>query len=433
MKNGLEMKENIVPYCVSIFSIFFIILFSTSMNDIYAQEEPFQEPFEEPLDDITAPVIIVPSDLTVSAIDFSGSIVTFSATASDDIDGFVSTTCFPLSSSVFPIGSTTVFCTATDSAGNVGFASFVITVQDSTAPVVTVPGDFTVSAMSLFGSSVPFSVSALDDIDGVLNTTCTPPSRSTFAIGSTTVTCTATDSAGNIGSASFVISVQDSTPPVVTVPEDLIISTTLTSKNSVTFSASASDDIDGFISTRCFPFSDSVFPIGRTTVICSATDSAGNVGSASFVITVQNMITIVQEELVALQETNPQEIGSIGDEISRFVHTANSLFELEKQGLKDLQNKFRQDLKNSSPTSTKDLRKAFNSDLSDFRNQFQDFRKQYHDIFKEFRHDVKQLAKDSKELTMSDRKQLHQLEKNQIKNSEPRGQVKLRYFYSGFN
>jgi len=204
MKKWLGMYGNTVVSSVSILSIFMIILFSTSMNVIYAQEEPFQEPFEEPLQDITAPVVTVPTELTVSA-------------------------------------------------------------------------------MSLFGSSVPFSVSALDDIDGVVSTTCTPPSRSTFAIGSTTVICTATDSAGNIGSASFVISVQDSTPPVVTVPEDLIISTTLASRNSVTFSASASDDIDGFISTTCFPPSGSVFPIGRTTVICTARDSAGNIGSASFV------------------------------------------------------------------------------------------------------------------------------------------------------
>lgn len=336
MKKWLGMYGNTVVSSVSILSVFMIILFSTSMNVIYAQEDPFQEPFEEPLEDITAPIIIVPSD-------------------------------------------------------------------------------FTVSAMSLFGSSVPFSVSALDDIDGVVSTTCTPPSRSTFAIGSTTVICTATDSAGNIGSASFVISVQDSTPPVVTVPEDLIISTTLASRNSVTFSASASDDIDGFISTTCFPPSGSVFPIGRTTVICTARDSAGNIGSASFVITVQNMITIIQEELVALQEIEPQEIGSVGDEVSRFVHTANSLFELEKQGLKDLQNEFRENVKNSDPTSTKDLRKAFNSDLTDLRKQFQDFRTQYHDIFDEFRHDVKQLVKEAKELTFSDRKQLQQLEKTKLK------------------
>lgn len=336
MKKWLGMYGNTVVSSVSILSIFMIILFSTSMNVIYAQEVPFQELFEEPLEDITAPVI-------------------------------------------------------------------------------TVPSDFTVSAMSIFGSSVSFSVSALDDIDGVVSTTCTPPSRSTFPIGSNTVICTATDSAGNIGSASFIITVQDSIAPVVTVPGDLTISTTLASRNSVTFSASASDDIDGFISTTCFPPSGSVFPIGRTTVICTARDSAGNIGSASFVITVQNMITIIQEELVALQEIEPQEIGSVGDEVSRFVHTANSLFELEKQGLKDIQNEFRKDLNNSDPASKKDLRKAFNSDLTDLRNQFQDFRTQYHDIFDEFRHDVKQLVNEAKELTFSDRKQLQQLEKTKLK------------------
>ena len=316
---------------ISIFAIFLIILFSTSMNVIYAQELPLEE---------------------------------------------------------FP--------------------------EDVTDPVVTVPSDLIGSATSIFGSTVTFSSSALDDIDEILTTTCTPSSGSVFAIGSTLVTCSATDSAGNTGSASFVITIQDTTSPVITVPEDITIDSTITSGTTITFSASASDDIDGFISTTCLPSSGSVFAIGSTTVICTATDSAGNVGSASFVITVQNMITIIEEELIALQEIAPQEIGNVVQDVSRFVHIANSLFELEKQGMKDLQNEFRENIKNSDSTSRQDLRKAFNSDLSDLRKQLQGFRTQYHDLFAEYRGDVKQLVKEAKGLTVSDKKQLQLLGKTRL-------------------
>jgi Tol biopolymer transport system component len=55
-----------------------------------------------------------------------------------------------------------------------------------------------------------------DDRDGAVPVVCAPSSGSLFAIGSTTVTCTATDLAGNLGSASFVVTVLGGTPPTPT-------------------------------------------------------------------------------------------------------------------------------------------------------------------------------------------------------------------------
>ena len=45
--------------------------------------------------------------------------------------------------------------------------------------------------------------------------------RQRFPIGATTVTCTAVDSAGRVGSASFPVVVADTTPPVVSVPPEM--------------------------------------------------------------------------------------------------------------------------------------------------------------------------------------------------------------------
>jgi len=78
---------------------------------------------------------------------------------------------------------------------------------DTTPPVVTVPSDMTVGATDASGAVVTFTASATDDLDGTLTPTCTPPSGSTFPIGTITVTCEATDTAGNTGSASFDITV----------------------------------------------------------------------------------------------------------------------------------------------------------------------------------------------------------------------------------
>ncbi len=88
--------------------------------------------------DSTAPQFdSTPPDQTVEATGPDGAIVTFTVpTATDNLDGSVPVTCVPASGSTFPVGTTTVDCTATDSAGNVGRVQFRVTVTRS-APAPT--------------------------------------------------------------------------------------------------------------------------------------------------------------------------------------------------------------------------------------------------------------------------------------------------------
>jgi len=102
-----------------------------------------------------------------------------------------------------------------DDAGPDSGSTYVFLAQPP--PVVTVPADITVDATSASGAIVSFTASAVDEVDGPITPTCTPPSGSTFSIGTTTVTCTATDSSGNTGSARFTVTVRDTTPPSVPV------------------------------------------------------------------------------------------------------------------------------------------------------------------------------------------------------------------------
>jgi uncharacterized repeat protein (TIGR01451 family) len=78
----------------------------------------------------------------------------------------------------------------------------------------------------------------------------------------------------------------DTTPPVVTVPANITIPATGPSGAQYAYVASAVDDVDGPIVVACSPGAISFFPIGTTTVTCRANDAAGNVGIASFTITV---------------------------------------------------------------------------------------------------------------------------------------------------
>ncbi|MFL5756375.1 MAG: HYR domain-containing protein [Chloroflexota bacterium] len=263
---------------------------TVTCNTTTEDQTPVQATGTVTVRDTTPPAVTAPANVTTSTDNPGGTAVTYgAATASDIVDGSLTPTCSPASGSTFPVGTTTVTCTATDSHGNTGSASFTVTVslEDTVPPVVTVPADFTVQTGSAAGTTVTFSASATDDRDGALTPTCSPASGSTFPVGTTQVTCTATDSHGNTGSASFNVTVvADTTPPVIQVPSDISVNSPDPAGAAVTYTASASDNFDGAISPTCAPASGAVFPIGATTVTCTAQDAHGNSSQATFKVTV---------------------------------------------------------------------------------------------------------------------------------------------------
>ena len=155
---------------------------------------------------------------------------------------------------------------------------------DVVPPDLTTPADTMVEATGPAGAPYDFVVSAIDDIYGTVAVDCVPASGHTFAFGTTTVACSAADGQGNVASASFNVTVQDTTAPVVTVPANVTIGQ---KDGSYTFTASAIDAVDGSVTPVCTPPSGTTFAKGKTTVVCGATDARGNAGSASFIVTVK--------------------------------------------------------------------------------------------------------------------------------------------------
>jgi HYR domain len=226
-------------------------------------------------------------DITVEATSASGAVVDLSGVSASDDNGTPAIVCSP-SSGTFPLGTTPVSCTATDTVtSETSTASFNVTVQDTTAPSLSLPSNISAAATSSSGATVSYTASASDVVDGSVTANCSPSSGSTFGFGTTTVNCSATDSHGNSANGSFTVTVSDSTPPVVSVPSSPVTATTTTLGSvPVTYSASATDNIDGALAVSCDHTSGSSFAIGSTTVTCSATDAHGNTGSASFTVTV---------------------------------------------------------------------------------------------------------------------------------------------------
>lgn len=80
--------------------------------------------------DSAAPVISSVSDVSANASSTLGAVVTFSTpTANDAVDGAVSVTCSPASGTLFPVGVTTVTCTAVDAVQNVATKTFDVVVR----------------------------------------------------------------------------------------------------------------------------------------------------------------------------------------------------------------------------------------------------------------------------------------------------------------
>lgn len=152
--------------------------------------------------DTAKPVLTLPADITDEAVDSTGSVVTYSATASDAVDGAVDADCAPASGSLFGIGETTVDCSAADAQGNTTTGSFTVTVVDTTVPVLSLPDDITQQG-SVTGDEVVYTATAEDVIDGAIEPVCDPASGSVFPLGTTTVNCSATDTAGNTAEGSF--------------------------------------------------------------------------------------------------------------------------------------------------------------------------------------------------------------------------------------
>jgi len=235
--------------------------------------------------DTTAPTLTL-TDQTVEATSPDGAAVTYAASAHDTVDGTVAVSCDQPSGATFPLGTTTVHCAASDTAGNKETGSFTISVGDHTAPALTL-SDTTAEATGPDGADVAYAASAKDVVDGDVPVACTPGAGSTFAVGATTVDCSASDSRGNTAMGNLTVTVQDTTPPQLTLTDE-VDEATGPNGAAVTYAASASDLVDGAVPVSCDKPTGATFPLGATTVTCSAADKHGNKRSGSFTVTVRD-------------------------------------------------------------------------------------------------------------------------------------------------
>ncbi|XP_071954522.1 uncharacterized protein [Antedon mediterranea] len=246
--------------------------------------------------DIGKPKVMCPDDIVVN-VDNNQTLHQVNWNPPDVSDNFhtdLSAICSPSSGSSFPVGFTKVTCSASDATGNQGNCSFVVNIADDREPDLVCPEHITVgNNTDQYEDPVTWSdPTVTDNLHKDISATCTPELGSIFDVGSTIVTCSATDDTGNVGSCSFVVHVIGQTfisynkEPDLVCPEPIIVNNStdqyedpVTWKNPI-----VTDNLLNDISATCTPASGSIFDVGSTIVTCSATDYIGNLGSCSFVV-----------------------------------------------------------------------------------------------------------------------------------------------------
>ena len=263
----------------------------------------------------TAPVITTHANITQSNdAGICGALVNYSA-ASVTGNPAPTVTYSQNTGTSFSTGTTTVTITASNTCGTVT-STFTVTVNDTEVPVINTHANITQSNdAGMCSAVVTFTAPTATDNCSVSSVVCTPASGSTFAAGTTTVNCVATDSHGNTASTSFTVTVNDTEAPVISgnsatansgddATGDCAFTSSSVGANVGSYTITGDNCSSSFTVQENFFFNGNpdgtatwtlgagtwfpvhTYQVGVTTVNVTVTDAAGNTSTTSYTQTV---------------------------------------------------------------------------------------------------------------------------------------------------
>ncbi len=210
--------------------------------------------------DSTSPTLTAPADVTVACSHPTGPAATGQATATDD-SGHAPVVSYSDVAHLDGCGGTGTIArtwTATDACGNSASVLQTITVADTTAPMLLVPGD---AAIECGHSILPAATGQATATDA-----CSPPTVSysdqpaLTGCGTGTIvrTWVATDSCGNSATAAQTLVILDSLAPHLSLPADITVECGQPTEPAATGQATATDACSATVVT----YDDEVRPSG---------------------------------------------------------------------------------------------------------------------------------------------------------------------------
>lgn len=210
----------------------------------------------------------------------------------------------------FPLGLTTVTYIAFDEVGNEASCSFAITVLDTVPPMITCPDPILAFATDPNACGVivdNWTMPAATDLcPGNVQVTCTVVPGDFVEVGTTLVTCTATDNSNNTQECVFTITVEDMVAPTIDCAGDVVVDFdgTVVSGNDIILTMVANSTCDSVqiffeeptVTDNCMnvvvnqtvgPANNTLLPIGElVNYKYVVTDNFGLQDSCEFSITV---------------------------------------------------------------------------------------------------------------------------------------------------
>jgi sugar lactone lactonase YvrE len=221
--------------------------------------------------DTIRPLLVIPDDIEVEANGINTIIDDLGELTVNDISDIAYTT--NDAPEKFPLGETIVTWAVSDIAGNSVSGTQLVTVVDTTLPEIIAPSDIKLEAVDLTENYIELVDGRVFDTVEIKSVENNAPE--TFPLGETIVTWTATDTSGNSVSDTQTITIEDTTQPVITGPDNITLEIIDSSGMVVDVGqASALDQVD--TNPEITNDAPELFQLGDTIVTWTATDSSGN-------------------------------------------------------------------------------------------------------------------------------------------------------------
>lgn len=237
------------------------------------------------IEDTTVPAVTVPDDVNAECESPDGTAVELG-------DAQAADTCDPMpgvdndAPDVFDLGDTTVIWTATDASGNMGSGEQIVTVEDTTPPRIVAPDDITEECEAPEGNDVDLGDPQVDDVCDA-SPTVENNGPGLFRLGETEVKWTVIDASDNSAADLQLVTIEDTTPPEITAPDDVTVECASPDGTPVDIGmATASDICDPNLETT--NDAPDAYPLGETVVTWTATDSSGNFSTAEQIVTIED-------------------------------------------------------------------------------------------------------------------------------------------------
>ena len=208
------------------------------------------------------------------------------------------------SGDTFPAGDTLNTFDVTDAAGNTTSCSFTVTVGDFTAPDVTGPIDIFTGTGGTGGQCEAIvnydPIVATDNCSADTDITVTLTeglvSGSAFPVGTTVVTYSVLDTAGNETLFTFNVTITDTSAPAIDCPADFAVSPDASGNYTLpdwtTLASDACSSGADLVTTQD-PIAGTVVADGSVTAVTiTSTDAAGNVSVCTFNLTVDATLSV---------------------------------------------------------------------------------------------------------------------------------------------